>query len=860
MHVGLLLHFGTLETSLALSDKLLSRPEISYDYSERHMTYATTRDAFLNGMINENGFTKELSGGNFSLASTYLANGSGAVLESDLPFEDNENPIDITKIQNKDVVTTLIDTVEFETPSSANKSELMTKMKEHITNYGGIFAGLHGAQLFSDNYNNETGAIYCRDSATAKMDHAAVIIGWNDNYDKLNFNEKNRPTQNGAWIIKNSWGSSIKQNLTDLKEQLYNEHTAQFNNIGINSADAITNDSIIQILIANGYGQNKVSIVGNDLVIEIGNKGFMYVSYEDVNIYESLYGIQKASAYKDYDNLYQHDILGMSNILQIDSDSPAYLANVFTRDSSKQEELTKISVYTNQNYTCKVFVNPDNDNKSLNDLKEVTLAAGDTESFGAGFHTIEFAEPVKLTGNSFVVAIKILNSEKEKTFAVESKIEDSEWKNAVVNQGESFVTNEDSITNNEWTDLATSEYPERTGNLCIKAYTNLIGDKSITLTRIDITQAPQKTIYTEGENFDPSGMEVTAFYSNGSFEKITDYTILDGDNLTYGKNTVTISYEKDNIEKTVTQEITVKKALEDVEVTEIEVDTPPTKLSYIQNTENLNLAGGTIKVFYSNGTNTIISMADSRVSVTGFDNRVLGTQTLTVTYSNKTTTFAVEITEAPIERNPVSSDFSSTKADITEATHYFFSKNEDNNYSKIKLNIYGIKLGSQDDTYTYYYYLSGTSGDRNIPNSSWTATTSRKENDGTYSIALDINTKNIKNYNAISQSDNLFIYIKEIAEIDGKKAEVIKTIKAENKSTQVFYLDGKKLGSLDEVLEQIDKNNSATLSPDKDDEDDNTMATGKIPQTGVISIGSILICIVSVASIFIYRKYKNIDT
>ena len=112
MHVGLLLHFGTLETSLALSDKLLSRPEISYDYSERHMTYATTRDAFLNGMINENGFTKELSGGNFSLASTYLANGSGAVLESDLPFEDNENPIDITKIQNKDVVTTLIDTVE----------------------------------------------------------------------------------------------------------------------------------------------------------------------------------------------------------------------------------------------------------------------------------------------------------------------------------------------------------------------------------------------------------------------------------------------------------------------------------------------------------------------------------------------------------------------------------------------------------------------------------------------------------------------------------------------------------------------------------------------------------------------------
>ncbi len=31
-------------------------------------------------------------------------------------------------------------------------------------------------------------------------------MGWDDNYSKDNFNANIRPSKNGAWLIKNSWG------------------------------------------------------------------------------------------------------------------------------------------------------------------------------------------------------------------------------------------------------------------------------------------------------------------------------------------------------------------------------------------------------------------------------------------------------------------------------------------------------------------------------------------------------------------------------------------------------------------------------------------------------------------------------
>ena len=69
--------------------------------------------------------------------------------------------------------------------------------------------------------------------------------------------------------------------------------------------------------------------------------------------------------------------------------------------------------------------------------------------------------------------------------------------------------------------------------------------------------APTKVIYTEGENFDKTGMVIEATYSDSSTAAVTTYTVTDGNNLTAGKSTVTISYTEDGVTKSCTQAITV---------------------------------------------------------------------------------------------------------------------------------------------------------------------------------------------------------------------------------------------------------------------------------------------------------------
>lgn len=463
---------GALETNLAMRDYNSSKGPVVYDFSEKHMNYATAKSSFLDNKTNEYGFSKEVSeGGNFYMAIQYLTNGLGAIDEEDLPFENSEEDIDISEIQNKEVKTTLYDTAEFESVDSSEKEVVMDSMKEHIANYGGIYAGISGASIFGDNYNNETGAMYCSDSFSNPIDHAVTIIGWDDNYSVDNFNENNRPTTNGAWIIKNSWGEEITENLLTIKEMLFNEDPSYWEELTYDSPEKIPTDIVVNAY-KQIYGESKVEVRDDNLVIKIGNDGYMYVSYEDCNVYTTLSGIEKATNSKDYDNVYQNDILGVSNNISVFESGKVYLANVFTRDSSVQEVLDKISVYTFQGYNCKVLVNPNGDSKNIDDLQEVRLKEGDTVSVEPGFHTIEFVEPVRLTGDKFVVVLEVTSDSSSKQVALESRTEDSYWKDAIVNEGESFCANEDGFSANVWTDLATIQ-DDLKGNLCIKGYTTL---------------------------------------------------------------------------------------------------------------------------------------------------------------------------------------------------------------------------------------------------------------------------------------------------------------------------------------------------------------------------------------------------
>ena len=79
----------------------------------------------------------------------------------------------------------------------------------------------------------------------------------------------------------------------------------------------------------------------------------------------------------------------------------------------------------------------------------------------------------------------------------------------------------------------------------------------IQLAGLQITKAPNTIEYTEGQKFDPTGIEIRAVYTNEETEVITDYTYSPNGALTTENNSITFSYNG----KTVTQPINVKAVI-----------------------------------------------------------------------------------------------------------------------------------------------------------------------------------------------------------------------------------------------------------------------------------------------------------
>ena len=111
---------------------------------------------------------------------------------------------------------------------------------------------------------------------------------------------------------------------------------------------------------------------------------------------------------------------------------------------------------------------------------------------------------------------------------------------------------------------------------------------------IEIIEPPTKVDYLVGENFNQEGMKVVEKYHNGTEIEITDYTIVDGENLTLDRTFVTISYYKDECEFATSQEITVE---EKMEITSDKYDIQKAYISKIQ-------ANTTIKEFKKQITTT----------------------------------------------------------------------------------------------------------------------------------------------------------------------------------------------------------------------------------------------------------------
>lgn len=151
------------------------------------------------------------------------------------------------------------------------------------------------------------------------------------------------------------------------------------------------------------------------------------------------------------------------------------------------------------------------------------------------------------------------------------------------------------------------------------------------LSRIEVTHMPTKTRYLLGETFDSTGLIITAYYNDNTSEQVTGYTLSNPDMSAYGSKTVTVTFD----EKTVDFSILV------VDISGIEIKTPPTKQEYLVG-DTLDSAGLTVLVKYTDGTSGTIT---SGFTVSELDSSSIGEKEITVTYKNHTTTFKVLVYE-----------------------------------------------------------------------------------------------------------------------------------------------------------------------------------------------------------------------
>lgn len=273
----------------SLESYILKNEGTTTDYSEMHMEYLTTR-SFKDG-INSNGYTRTLNtGGNFFLSSAYYINQVGPILEKDWPFSEDIEKINLSDIPTTETTEDINDILLFANANGC--SQVSSAIKSQLYNNGAVAASIY-MDTSSNNYNSKTGAYYY--SGSSSFNHAVTIVGWDDNYSKNNFSTK--PSSNGAWLVKNSYGTSW------------------------------------------------------------GNSGYFYVSYEDSNICSLVSGIEDVdNEFTDY--YYNYDELGYNELIGTGETSVGYAATTYERERD-YEEISEITVGSYGFSYVDIYIIPD---------------------------------------------------------------------------------------------------------------------------------------------------------------------------------------------------------------------------------------------------------------------------------------------------------------------------------------------------------------------------------------------------------------------------------------------------------------------------------------------------------------------
>lgn len=312
------------------------------DLSEYHLCYYNYKAITdpLNGTEGD-GFTytgtfEEFldAGGNILVSYHALTNWVGAVEETVTGYPTEEG----TELEASVEGAYLNDKVHLQQMYQIS-TEDTDAVKREIMEHGGLTASFYYKSTY---YNSSTGGYY--NNVNTSSNHAVAVVGWDDNFSKENF--KTQPSADGAWLVKNSWGTSF------------------------------------------------------------GQEGYQWISYEDTSLGDVMCLLLAEDA-DNYDNNYQYDGSYMNTSLKIENTVMA--SNIFRiQEGEAREELRAVAFElgnTNVDYSIQIYGNLRDENNPLSGkaLLEEPVTGSTTYQ---GYYTVELPETVYLNpGENFAVVI-----------------------------------------------------------------------------------------------------------------------------------------------------------------------------------------------------------------------------------------------------------------------------------------------------------------------------------------------------------------------------------------------------------------------------------------------------------------------
>ncbi len=313
------------------------------DLSERHLAYFVKNTGYDPlGNASEDtivpydaGYYLE-SGGNLYKSAWKFMNWHGAADEAEYPysFVSKYTIPEAFPAESAQDIIAYGKNVFFIPTEGATQEEKVSTVKKLIQMYGCVEWSYYHSSSF---YNASTAAFYL-DTAAYGTNHSITVVGWDDTYSKENFRSGRQPENDGAWIVKNSWGE------------------------------------------------------------EFGDGGYIYISYEDKSLGAgNPVAVIVAGDPQDFDNNYFYgNTIGtsqaayyqsMANVYQIDGDTAQQKIKAVSFMAADDSMPFSIQLYKNPDMTDGVVTNPASGTALL--AEPVTGEVG-----YVGLYTVEIPEVV----------------------------------------------------------------------------------------------------------------------------------------------------------------------------------------------------------------------------------------------------------------------------------------------------------------------------------------------------------------------------------------------------------------------------------------------------------------------------------